>query len=494
MLRRRASSAPCIGSTQLLFHGACAGRFAGRVAAVLVVLLGIARAATQDPVPPPAGPPGEPPAGMPAETPVPPPSPRDDVRQEPAVEPAPRAADVVTAAVATPAPADYARRWTEAQFEAEIARLAAAHPARVRVGSIGTSAGGRRIALLTLGDLAQDPDRRPAALLVTDLEARFEDRPAGPEAVLFAGRSLLERAESDAVLAELFIGVTLYAVPAPDPDGAFAHGAAVERTCRLERNFPAGWQPSDAVECPQGPYPCSEPETRELARLFAQRTNVAALCVLTREPPAPEPAARTPDAALARIAQRAALDPARLAQARDAAIGVPGGLAAFARARSSACVVALDPWSGPEAPPDAVRPAFVALPRVAEALLGELPRLSGRTVRAERLRERLWLVEVELGLAGLIPTAGADERANVPASVWLDAEGARVAKIGARRTGQPAANLDVPRGRTWRIGHLDGGESVRLYLIAEGEAGGTLRLAFKSLRGGRAEMDIALGA
>ncbi len=423
-----------------------------------------------------------------------------------------------------PAPADYARTFEEAAFEAELARLVAAHPSRLRITSLGTSKQGRRIALATLGELAGDPDQRPAALLATDLEARFGERPGGPEAALYVMRTLLERAEREPELAELLTGVTLYAVPAPDPDGVFAVGGALERTCRLERNFPAGWQPSDAIDCPQGPYPCSEPETRELARLVAQRTNVGGLALLARQTLSPTlspilrdessailnaNAARpaggpgggtvggtgggTVENALAHVAARAALDATTLIRARDAALAQPGSLAAFARARAGACVLVMDPWSGEPAGADGVRAGFAALPGAVEALLRELPRLDGKSLRAERLRERLWLVEVELRVSGGLPTASAEERARAPASVWLDVEGARVSKIGLRRDEQPVGNLDVPRGKTWRIGHLAGNETVRLYLAVEGDEGGTLRLAFRSLRGGHAEFDVALG-
>lgn len=423
---------------------------------------------------------------VPPETvPVAPPTPE---AQPPAVVPA------TSATRAMPTFSAYARAWNETEYEAELERLTTTYPRFARSASLGTSKQGRRIALLTIGDLATDPDKRPAVLLATDLEARFVDRPGGPEAALYAVRSLLERAEREPEFAEFLTGVTLYVVPAPDPDGVFAPAAATERTCRLERNFPAGWQPSDAIECPQGPYPCSEPETRELARLVAARTNVAALAVLALDPGAETYDAHTPPTApLARIAVRASLDAQRLTRSREFAAAKPGGLAAFAHARSGACVLALDPWSGDEATGDAVRPAFAALPLAVDGLLRELPRLEGRMHRAERLRERLWLVEVEVRVAGGLPTASPEERDKAPASVWLDVEGARVSKIGARREGQPTTNLDVPRGRTWRIGHLDGNESVRLFLAVEGDEGGVLRLAFRSLRGGRAEFDVALG-
>lgn len=421
------------------------------------------------------------------------------------------------ASLGAPALADYAQPFDETAYEGELARLVAAYPSRLRITSLGTSKQGRRIAFATLGDLAGDPDSRPAALLATDLEARFGERPGGPEAALYVMRTLLERAEREPDLAELLTGVTLYAVPAPDPDGVFAAGGALERTCRLERNFPAGWQPSDAIDCPQGPYPCSEPETRELARLVAQRTNVGGLALLARQALSPtlsqtlSPTVRdesaailnanaargtsggTVENALAHVAARASLDATSLVRARDAALAQPGGLAAFARARAGACVLVMDPWSGEPAGADGVRAGFAALPSAVEALLHELPQLDGKSVRAERLRERLWLVEVELRVTGGLPTASAEERARAPASVWLDVEGARVSKIGLSRDAQPVGNLDVPRGKTWRIGHLGGNETVRLYLAVEGDEGGTLRLAFRSLRGGHAEFAVSLG-
>ncbi|MCY2960665.1 MAG: hypothetical protein NTY35_10915 [Planctomycetota bacterium] len=127
---------------------------------VLLAAAGV-RAHAQEPVP-------APPEVVPEPAP-----PVQVVPPEPAIEPVPVPA-------LAPAPAAYAAAWTEAAFESEIARLVAAHPARLRVSTLGTSKQGRRIALLTLGDLAGDPDQRPAALLATDLEARFGERPGGP--------------------------------------------------------------------------------------------------------------------------------------------------------------------------------------------------------------------------------------------------------------------------------------------------------------------------
>ncbi|MBL8863445.1 MAG: hypothetical protein JNK02_15745 [Planctomycetes bacterium] len=455
-----------------------------------------AAARGQDPLPVPVP--------APAPTPVPTPEPGPDERPAPVEEPPPTQDPVPTldetppaAASPSPAPADYARAWTEAEFEQELARLADSHASRLSVSELGHSRGGRRIALLTLGDRAGDPGRRPAALFVTDLAAHAADRPAGPEAALFAVRRLLERAEGEARVAELLASVTLYAVPAPDPDGVFAPGGTLERTCRLERNFPAGWQPSDAIECPQGPYPCSEPETRELARVVAQRTNVGALALLARAPAGlwsagTDSPSNAADPVLARVAARAGLELTQLVRARDAAAAAPGSLPAFARARTGACVLVLDPWSAPAPGPESAPRGFESLPGAIEALLGELPRLALRSPRTERLREKLWLVEVDLSVAGLLPTASPEERGKAPASVWLDAQGARVLRIGLGREGEPTTNLDVPRGPTWRVGHLAGAESVRLHLLVEGEAGGVLRLAFRSLRGAVVEADVGL--
>jgi len=425
--------------------------------------------------------------------PAPPPVPVPEPSPEPAaasVEPA-ASAPVATTLL------DYAQTWGESAFEAELARLAAAHPTILRIDALGTSRLGRRIALLTVGDVANGIDGKPAALLATDLGVGSGHQPEGPQAVLFAVRTLLERAEREPAVAQLLAGTTLYAVPAPDPDGLFAPEATTARACRLDRNFPAGWQPSDAIDCPQGPYPCSEPETRELARLVAQRTNVAALALFTRDGHAQPASPGAKDTPLARIAGAAGLDVAQLEADQAAAVAEPGSLAAFARARAGACVLVLDPWAGAAAEiagdHAAAPPAgFLPLAPAVEGLLRELPRLGGRIVRAERLRERLWLVEVELRVAGGLPTASVDEHQKSPASVWLDVDGARVSKIGLGREGQPVGNLDVPRSATWRIGHLQGGESARLHLAVEGEAGGVLRLVFRSLRGGRVELEVAL--
>jgi hypothetical protein len=472
-----AASSPFVASTPLLAPTPSFAASSSRVGQLSFRPSGV-RAPRQDPTPAPAPP-------VPTPEPQPAPAPVEATPVPPAAAAAP-----------TPAP-DYARIWNESEFEAELARLAAAHATFLRIDSLGTSRQGRRLALLTVGELSQGVDGKPAALLATDLGVASGHRPEGPQAVLFAVRALLERAEREPAVAQLLGGTTLYAVPAPDPDGLFAAETTTARACRLDRNFPAGWEPSDAIDCPQGPYPCSEPETRELARLVAQRTNVAALALFTRDGHAAPTAAGSKETPLARIAGAAGLDVAQLQADQHAAVAEPGSLAAFARARAGACVLVLDPWTSSTVAATASAaegtPAgFLPLAPAIEGLLRELPRLVGRTVRAERLRERLWLVEVELRVAGGLPTASAEEHARSPASVWLDVDGARVSKIGLGRDGQPVGNLDVPRGATWRIGHLQGGESARLHLAVEGEAGGVLRLVFRSLRGGRVELEVAL--
>jgi iron uptake system component EfeO len=71
-------------------------------------------------------------------------------------------------------------------------------------------------------------------------------------------------------------------VPAPDPDATFAPDKTQPRACRLDRNFPAEWKPWSSETCAQGPYPLSEPETRSIARLLTQRSNVGAVVLLSR--------------------------------------------------------------------------------------------------------------------------------------------------------------------------------------------------------------------
>ncbi len=455
--------------------------------------------ALQDPAPPPPEPPVETPVETPPiETPPAPETPEQEKseQEEPAPDAPPAAA---TPAAVTPAPAAPLAPMTEAAYEAELARLAAAHPQHLGVAELGASRLGRRIALLALGDRTGDVDERPAVLLATGFEAAADGRPRGPEAALFTVRALLERAQRDVALAELFADVTLYVVPAPDPDALYAPPGGPARTCRLDRNFPAGWQASDSIDCPQGPYPCSEPETRELARLVAGRANIGALVVLRAAAPAVpanEIGAAEPGQTrlVERLCDKIGLEPARVLAAQHAALSEPGSLAAFARARRGAFVLALDPWSGGLGGPSGTEPPaeLRRVPVVVERLVRELPRLAAHAARTERLREKLWLVEVEVQDAGLLPTACAEERRHSPASVWFEAEGARITHAGIRRTGAPAANLDVPKGRVWRLGHLEGGESVRLYLAVEGEAGATLTLTLRSLRGASARLSVVL--
>jgi hypothetical protein len=459
-------------------------------ACALVVCTLVARA--QDPVPVP----DVPPAPVPQDPPVPKPPQAD-----------PPAA---TAPAATPAAFDYAGATAETAFNAELERLVARHATRARKSSLGTSRSGRDLVLLTLTDLAAgDPDKKPAVLLVTGLDPSFDAHPAGPQAALFAVRDLLERADADPATAAWLARTSVYVVPAPDPDATFAAGGTQARACRLDRNFPAEWKPWSSETCAQGPYPLSEPETRAIARFLTQRANVGAVVLLSRGSDVRE-AASIEEGELERIlyariaaggtvSEAAAPDADHtaadaLARRSQSFVRESGSLGAFCSAHLAAFVVSLDPFGGAVGDtqlgraPSTFPTIAVTLARVAR----ELPRLACSVEQSERLRERLWKIDLSVENQGLLATLPESERARCASSVWLEATGGRIAQVGISRGSSAGANATLRPPGAWMIGHLDGREKVKLHVLVEAAEGTSVQLVFRTLREGETRCAVTL--
>lgn len=471
----------------------------------------------QDPVvtsddPPVQEPPPKPepaPAPTPAPTPTPAPAGGDPT---PVATPPTGSAAAATASD-TPAPAvtfDYAARANHESYQAEIARLVAAHPTRARRVSLGTSRGGRDITALVLSDLSVgDPDRKPAVLLVTGLDPSFDARPAGCEAALFAARAILQRAESDAAAAAWLARTSVYVLPAPDPDLLFAPEGAPPRACRLDRNFPCAWRPWSSETCAQGPYPLSEPETRALAQFLAARGNVGAVVLLSR---GKDLAPATVDAQVeldrilfervAAVEAGASRDGAidakaaaeTLARRAESFARESGSLAAFCRSRLSAFVLPLDPFGGEtvDTPFGRAPQRFARVAEVVARLSDELPRVEGTVTGTERLRERLWKIDLVVENQGLLPTLLEAERAQSPGSLWFDATGGRIAQVGVSRGGAGDTNARMRPPASWLLGHLDGREKIKVFVLIEAAEGTNVEFTLRTLREGETRCAVTL--
>lgn len=415
-----------------------------------------------------------PPSPLPQETPV--------TSEKPVAVDPPVVKDVPPAETATAVPK------TEAPVSAiasELRALVAAHPTRARLETYGTSRAGEELVALAVGEgSAADVRARPAVLVVAGLEPLQEKSSRGPAGAVELARTLLERAERDPAYAAQFQRATLYVVADADPDAREGRGGA--RACRIDRNFPSGWRAWQSADCPQGPYPLSEPETRALAKLALDRAQIAGVLEL----------ARVADVELASAKQRepTLLEP-RLALGAQSECAPPlelganvlerepGAFAAFARSRAGAGVVRFDV----ERCPDGGRAAA----EIASRLLAELPVLAVRVRATERLRDRLWLVRASVENSGLVPTLGPEARAGRETSAWFGATNARV--LAASIQGVNGAEHDLrKRGERWFLGHLDGGERRELALVLEGEPGARVTLEAGSLRGGVARAEVVL--
>ena len=467
---------------------------APRAAFVLLALglcLGGARVSAQEPAPDVAvqdPPPTPPPKDEPPPTPVPEPSPAPEVQPS---APAP--------AQPAPVPAiDYAVRCDEATFAAEVARLVAAHPTRATRIGIGTSRGGREIVLLALSDAAGGAlDTKPAVLLVTGLDPAFEGRPAGPEAALYAARALLQAAQNDAATAEWLKTSGVYVLPAPDPDQTFAPDRTLPRACRLDRNFPSGWKPWSSETCAQGPYPLSEPETHAIAQFLNQRTNIGGVVLLSRgrelsEQPGVGEASESERILYGRIASEASSGPEGGAPA-DALVrramefsSESGSLAAFCRSQMSAFVWPVNPFDGGlgDTPLGRAPADFTRLAPAVGKLVAELPRISCTVQKTERLRERLWKIDLEVANLGLLSTLPEAQRAQSQGSVWFEAAGGRVLQVGLSRGGAAEINARPRPPNSWLLGHLAGRERIGVFLVVDAAEGTNLEIAFGTLRAG----------
>ena len=161
---------------------------------------------------------------------------------------------------------------TPADYSAEIAALAAAHPRDVRRVVIGRSVNGRPIEGLEIArDVARRNDGRPVHLELGLTHAREW---ASGEVVMEFAREL---ATSDAPrIAALRARTRTFVFPVVNPDGfALSRSGAVAQQRKnahgvdLNRNFGAFWGGPGASDDPasdvfRGPGPFSEPESRAL--------------------------------------------------------------------------------------------------------------------------------------------------------------------------------------------------------------------------------------
>lgn len=446
---------------------------------------------------------------------------------------------------------DASRTLDAGGYTALVERLLLEFPDHLRAQSLGKSRTGRDLWLLIASDMRiGDPSQKPAVCVCSDLSspalgpgtsnlaprdpsrsptsapalAAGGSKGAGPEAALYLVAKLLSDARTKPELSTLLQDSTLYVLPAMDPEQACpaqpSTADASPRACRLDRNFPVDWQPWGDAPGAQGPYPLSEPESQSIALFLAQRANVSAVVLLTRDArrlvPAPvdvagaaqdrdERACQSVCALVSRPASGSDGNPIA-PEARDGAcaarLSPPGEIARAGGDFASFCedfvglsVFATRPWCGaPVETPLGPAPAgFEASATLVERLLKALPRLATDAPKVERLRNNLWMVDVELRNDGLLPTLCARLRARgAGPSVSLRTSGAKLIAVGLRRGAESGYEALRPQEGSAKIGHLEGEESFNLRVLVEAPENTTLEIIFESPRAGLKRVKVAL--
>jgi hypothetical protein len=242
----------------------------------------------------------------------------------------------------------------------------------------------------------------------------------------------------------------------------------------------------------------SEPETHALARFLSARSNVGGVLLLSRgKDLVPEPATLEANECerilFGRIAAEQAAAGGDARAATEALVRralefaqESGSLAAFCRARMSAFVWPFNPFDGALADtPQGKAPIdFTRLAPGLAKLAAELPRIACTVTKTERLRERLWKIDLEIENQGLLPTLSTTERAQSQGSVWFEVSGGRVAQVGISKGGAAEINAKPRPPNAWMLGHLDGREKAKVFVVVEAAEATNLEVVFGTLRAG----------
>ncbi len=405
---------------------------------------------------------------------------------------------------------DSERYYTGAQLETALRALAEAYPEFLRLESMGKSARGRELWVVTAAARdGADPARKSGLLLVG---ARGADDLHGAEMALFTLFDLVQNHARDPEAARVLAEVALYVVPCLDPDRRAsvleapeppgAGPAPAPREVVLDQNFPAGWDPWAGKE--SGPYPLSEPESSALVAFLAAHPNVAVVQIYAGRAGAPASSQSEvlPDEDLELCRAVLALerervdDPGHLAAWPDLLLPAGGSLLAHAclerGALGFATEVAARTGSGlPEA-----HELFVLARRARRhslLLAGLLPRLALGEPKAQRLKDDTWQIDVELENAGRLPTLGAlasQRGAAPPPRVTIG--GAKLLAAALRKEGEGSYRPLSRPGSSFAIPEVGGGGRLDLRLVVAAEPESVLELALSAPRAGGAARAIAL--
>jgi hypothetical protein len=378
-----------------------------------------------------------------------------------------------------------------------LEELSTKHPDLVRVESLGRSASGLELPVVTLARLEGDsPRSRPAVLLVAAIgpEDLF-----GTELALALVRQIVSDARREGAVRELLGRVVVHVVPCLNPDlrsqaiAALDSGslALAPRRVELDCNFPTGWDP--LAEAGAGPYPLSEPESRALAEYLVARPNVSACLRLVLPAPELAVAHSWPDADVQVQGELCnALDAGGLERIERA----PGSFLRFAYGERGAFVAALQfPF---ERGSPLSLPRVSEIPRLARGAVGgvlhvarALPQVELSAPAVASLAPSQWSVDLELHNRGTLPSASARAReVGVVGAPELEVVGARLVAAAALSEGE-ARSLPL-RGTRIALPDLGGSERLGLRLFLSADVGSDVRIEVRAPRAGSARVNVRL--
>jgi hypothetical protein len=151
---------------------------------------------------------------------------------------------------------------------AEVQRLAADHPERVRLVSIGKSTLGLDLWMLEIADFANEG--KPGFLPLEDREVVWVDggthsnEYSGVYFTLAWAQFLVEEYETDPLARWIVDNRHTWILPMVNPDGSNAMGRLNANLVNINRNYPVVWdgQGHDELLNNRGPTPASEVETQ----------------------------------------------------------------------------------------------------------------------------------------------------------------------------------------------------------------------------------------
>lgn len=387
------------------------------------------------------------------------------------------------------------------ELQVVLSALETAYPEFLRLESLGRSASGAELWVMSVARKeGREVARRPALLLVAGLG--HEDL-AATELALYTILELVQNHARDEAVARVLDNAVVYVAPCANPDlrervlGALERGenaaALAEEPVLLDRNFPMRWDPLTHERC--GPFPLSRPESRALAEFVLGHPNIAILQRFSAAAPRGGADLGWPAGdvrALRRIAAEGLLESVESAASRE------GSLLSFAYEHSGIFAFALPTLArtsgdGPLPPVGEILPLARNAASASLRLMASLPQLELRVSEITALDPSTWQVELELRNNGRLPTASELAATRFACGApTLEVRGAELVGAAVVRASDSVAVVAPLRAGAASLPQIDGGETLRLRLFLTGAAGATAQLLVRAQRAGDAGAEARL--